>query len=725
MKNLILRDTFNFNAVAENVLSLIRLLVGAKTFFIAYTDQEVFTILKSHSTDAEAANLLAPGMTMPLADSYCCAMFLGGREPLLIPDTSVHPLTKDLAITQEACIRSYLGVPILLQDGAMFGTLCALDSEPYRFNETEIDAMVQVSQFLSHALDLESVASSFRLKSQALDSAVNAVAISDADGDVIWVNTAFSRLTGYTLAELQLNHLKLLDVCLRQPELTPLIRQSISRGNSWQGETSNRHKDSSSFHTEMTITPVFNHQHEVSHFISIQQDITERKQTEKKLNFLAHYDSLTQLPNRVLFRETLNDKLSTAKRNHQAIALLFLNLDRFKNVNETLGHHVGDLLLKEAAKRIKDCVREYDIVSRISGDEFTVILTNVGSLYDAEKVAERLTECIALPMHVDGHELFVTASLGISATFLREVDSETLVMEADIAMHQAKTHDRGGYRFYSVEMSTSGRLDLENSLRRALDRDEFEVYYQPKVDLGTGHVIGMEALLRWIHPTLGTISPGVFIPLAEDIGLIGPIGEWVLRTACEQAKSWQDMGLPPIIIAVNLSVRQFQYGSIVDKVRAALEETGLDAQYLELEITESIIIQDTEKVISTLLALQEMGVGIAIDDFGTGYSSLSYLQKLPIHALKIDRSFVMDIKNEGDDTAIAKAVIALAHSLRLRVIAEGVETDAQLQFLRSQKCDAMQGYLFSRPLPKADMEEMLRQGKSLPLEPEDWLMPHL
>jgi diguanylate cyclase (GGDEF)-like protein/PAS domain S-box-containing protein len=585
--------------------------------------------------------------------------------------------------------------------------------------------MVQVSQFLSHALDLESVASSFRLKSQALDSAVNAVAISDADGDVIWVNTAFSRLTGYTLAELQLNHLKLLDVCLRQPELTPLIRQSISRGNSWQGETSNRHKDSSSFHTEMTITPVFNHQHEVSHFISIQQDITERKQTEKKLNFLAHYDSLTQLPNRVLFRETLNDKLSTAKRNHQAIALLFLNLDRFKNVNETLGHHVGDLLLKEAAKRIKDCVREYDIVSRISGDEFTVILTNVGSLYDAEKVAERLTECIALPMHVDGHELFVTASLGISATFLREVDSETLVMEADIAMHQAKTHDRGGYRFYSVEMSTSGRLDLENSLRRALDRDEFEVYYQPKVDLGTGHVIGMEALLRWIHPTLGTISPGVFIPLAEDIGLIGPIGEWVLRTACEQAKSWQDMGLPPIIIAVNLSVRQFQYGSIVDKVRAALEETGLDAQYLELEITESIIIQDTEKVISTLLALQEMGVGIAIDDFGTGYSSLSYLQKLPIHALKIDRSFVMDIKNEGDDTAIAKAVIALAHSLRLRVIAEGVETDAQLQFLRSQKCDAMQGYLFSRPLPKADMEEMLRQGKSLPLEPEDWLMPHL
>ncbi|MCX7568680.1 EAL domain-containing protein [Tumebacillus sp. DT12] len=639
-------------------------------------------------------------------------IYLGGREPLVIPDASQHPVTKDLPITKSGNIGSYLGVPILLADGTMFGTLCALNSEPYDFTQDEQGIMTHLSKFLSHALDLEQLAANFQLKSMALEATPNAVAIVTIDGDITWVNPAFTELTGYEARELPTYRMLVPDDNPEDKATFHQIRTAVNNGSPWSGEVLTRRKDGTRYDSELTVTPVLDEAGNVRYFVSIQRDITTRKQTETRLHFLAHYDTLTQLPNRVLFQERLTEALSCDDQDALP-ALLFVNLDRFKNINDTLGHHIGDLLLIEAAKRIKDCAGPRAFVSRISGDEFTVLLPGPFDSLTVEQLAERLIQSIKQPMLVDDYELFISASIGIS-TATRQIDPDTLFQQADLALSHAKESGRNRCRFYTDDMDNSGRIEMENALRKAVDRGELILHYQPKVDLATGKMVGMEALVRWEHPTKGQIPPYVFIPLAEEIGMIGPIGEWVLREACRQNKQWQDQGLPALCVAVNLSVSQFQYGNIVEQVKAALADTGLDAEWLELEITESIIIQDTEKVISTLRDLQMMGIRIAIDDFGTGYSSLSYLKKLPIDSLKIDRSFVKDITGElEEEETIAKAVISLAQSLKLRVVAEGVETEAQLHFLMCQNCDMMQGYYFSRPLPVEEFAQLLASGRDL------------
>lgn len=438
-------------------------------------------------------------------------------------------------------------------------------------------------------------------------------------------------------------------------------------------------------------------------------DITQRKVAEERLQYLVHHDSLTDLPNRLLFMDRLSQAMARVRWHNRLVAILFLDLDRFKRINDTLGHDVGDQLLKVVAERLRACIRTGDTVARMGGDEFTIILSDVAQVEDVPRVAQKIIDAISRPFSLMGQELFITVSMGISLFPNDGQDAQTLVKNADVAMYRAKEQGRNHYQHYSPAMNvrTLERLALENNLRHALERKELLLHYQPRVDLETGRITGVEALLRWQYPDLGLIPPSQFIPLAEETGLIIPIGEWVLRTACIQNKLWQSMGFFPMRVAVNLSARQFQQRSLVETISHVIKETGLDPHYLELELTEGLIMKNAELTITTLRDLHEMGIQVSIDDFGTGYSSLSYLRRFPIHALKIDQSFVRDITTDPDDTVIVTAIILLAHSLKLKVIAEGVETQEQLDFLRSLKCHEMQGYLFSRPLPAEEMTKLL------------------
>jgi diguanylate cyclase (GGDEF)-like protein len=429
-------------------------------------------------------------------------------------------------------------------------------------------------------------------------------------------------------------------------------------------------------------------------------DITARKRAEEQVRNLAYHDALTGLPNRLLFQDRLALAVAQAHRHRQGLAVLFIDLDRFKVINDSLGHTVGDRLVREVAARLRTCVREGDTVARLGGDEFTLLLPHIGQAVDAAKVAKKVLDLVRIPFDIDGRELFVTASMGISLYPDDGIDAETLVKNADTAMYRAKEQGRDLYQLYTPAMNATAleRLALESSLRRALSHDELVLHYQPIFDVATRRVQGVEALLRWHHPELGLVPPADFIPLAEITGLILPMGPWVLRTACAQARAWQDRQ-PGLSVAVNLSARQFQEASLVAQVTDALADSGLEAGCLQLEITESSAMQNAQTAIQTLRELKAQGVGLSIDDFGTGYSSLSYLKRFPIDTLKIDQSFIRDIGRDPDDAAIASAIIALAHTLKLTVVAEGVETPGQLAFLATHGCDRAQGYLLSRPLP--------------------------
>ncbi len=444
-------------------------------------------------------------------------------------------------------------------------------------------------------------------------------------------------------------------------------------------------------------------------------DITEKKHAEERLTFLAHHDSLTDLPNRILFMDRLSQALARVKWHQRLVAVLFLDLDHFKRINDSLGHDMGDLLLKAVAERLSSCVRAGDTVARMGGDEFTIVLADVAQTEDVPKVAQKIVDAISKPFSLMGQEFFITISMGISIFPNDGQDAQTLVKNAYAAMYRAKEQGRNHYQHYSPAMNvrTLERLALESNLRHALERKELLLHYQPRVDLETGRITGVEALLRWQYPDLGLVSPSQFIPLAEETGLIIPIGEWVLRTACAQNKLWQSMGLSPVRVSVNLSARQFEQRNLVETIGRVIKETGLDPNYLELELTEGLIMKNAEITIATLRSLHEMGIQISIDDFGTGYSSLSYLKRFPIHALKIDQSFVRDIITDPDGTVIVTAIILLAHSLKLKVIAEGVETKDQLDFVRSLKCHEIQGYLFSKPLPAEEMTRLLTMEKHL------------
>lgn len=428
----------------------------------------------------------------------------------------------------------------------------------------------------------------------------------------------------------------------------------------------------------------------------------------------ATHDPLTGLPNRLLFSDRLTQRLMKSRGAPQPLAVMYLDLDRFKIINDTLGHNVGDQLLRDVATRLNRCLRETDTLARMGGDEFTVILADVETHEEAEAVAKKILEVLAEPIVVNGNELYVTGSIGISVYPVDGADVETLVRNADTAMYQAKEKGRNCYHAYSEALTASviHSMTLESGLRGALERKEFLVHYQPKVDIRTGAIVGSEALVRWQHPDYGLVPPNKFIPLAEETGLIGEISDYVLETARAQTKAWMDAGRGPLCVSVNISGRQFQQRKLTQSVQQALEKSGLDPRHLDLELTESILMNEPDAVSSVLQEFREMGVCISIDDFGTGYSSLSYLKKFPVDAVKIDRSFVTDITTNPDDAAIAGAVVAMAHSLKLKVCAEGVETIEQLEFLRSLQCDEMQGYFISPPVSAQEFEELLRQDRN-------------
>jgi diguanylate cyclase (GGDEF)-like protein len=452
--------------------------------------------------------------------------------------------------------------------------------------------------------------------------------------------------------------------------------------------------------------------------VAIVRDITERKRAEERIRFLAYYDEITGLPNRQLFNETLNHALGVARRYHHVAAVLYLDVDRFKRFNDTLGHRTGNLLLQEIAARIAASVRSSDAiarfgaaeetrpsVARLGGDEFTVLVNEIQRVEDAALVARRILDCFGEPVTVEGRQLYTTCSIGIAVFPTDGEDADTLLKNADTAMYHAKETGRNNYQFYSESMNATAleRLSLETMLRQAVDRDELRLYYQPQINLLTGKISGVEALLRWHHPELGLIGPAAFISLAEETGLIVPMGEWALRTACAQNKAWQEAGLPPIRVAVNLSAQQFREAGVAKMVEQALTDTGLVPEYLEIEITESIAMADGARTVTTLSQLKAIGITMALDDFGTGYSSLAYLKRFPIDTLKIDRSFVRDLAENPDDAAIATAILALARTLQLDVVAEGVESEAQLEFLRKAGCTTGQGYLFARPAPAEEI----------------------
>ena len=447
--------------------------------------------------------------------------------------------------------------------------------------------------------------------------------------------------------------------------------------------------------------------------IGTMQDVTERKLAQDRLSFLAYYDNLTGLPNRSLLIERMQQAMVESRRVERLVAVLFLDLDRFKFINDTLGHDFGDALLKMVSERLSSLLRPGDTVSRYGGDEFTLVLANVAHADDVTRIAQKILERFTFPFHIGGRDLFVTASVGITLYPLDDGSVEELLKNADAAMYHAKEHGRNTFQFYTAEMNVRAarRLALETGLRHALERNELSLHYQPQVDLKTGNLYGMEALLRWKSPEFGPVSPVEFIPLAEETSLIQPIGEWVLRTACTQTRAWHEAGFRDLRIGVNLSARQFQQKNLVQIIRRALADSALEPQHLDLELTESMLMHDIERTVFALTELEALGITISIDDFGTGYSSLSYLKRFPIDVLKIDRSFVNDITADTDDAAIVTAIIAMAHSLEIKVVAEGVETPEQQDFLKQRGCDAMQGYYFSKPLPAEDCLPLLQKSQ--------------
>jgi diguanylate cyclase (GGDEF)-like protein/PAS domain S-box-containing protein len=459
--------------------------------------------------------------------------------------------------------------------------------------------------------------------------------------------------------------------------------------------------------------PLWDREGKVIGVLGTYEDITERKVAEERVQFLAYYDALTGLPNRILLRDRLSQALATARRQKHKVALLFLDLDRFKIINDSLGHSVGDLLLQNVAERLKRCAREQDTVARLGGDEFLIVLTNVKDIPGAAVAAERFMDAMTAEFVVQGHSLSIGCSLGISIFPENGADSETLIKNADAAMYSAKDGGRNNFQFFTADMSAQAveRLTLENGLRLALDKKELFLVYQPQMDITTGKITGLEALLRWQHPELGLVPPDKFIRITENSGLIMPIGEWVLRTACSQARKWQDEGLTAVSVAVNVSAVQFRQ-DFPETVRRVLHETGLAPQYLELELTESLLLSNADVVFSVLHQLTAMGLRLAIDDFGTGYSSLSYLKQFPVSKLKIDRSFIRDLAVNPDEAAITTAIISMAKSLNLKVIAEGVENEAQMAFLRAHQCDEIQGYYFSKPLAADEVADKLRADYS-------------
>jgi len=556
--------------------------------------------------------------------------------------------------------------------------------------------------------------SSARLAASAMANTIEGIIITDAAGNIVSVNQAFTAITGYASEEVVGRKPSVLASGHHGELFYADMWKTLSEDGHWQGEVWDRRKNGEMYAELLSISAVRSPRGEITHYVGVFNDISQYKDYEARLEHLANHDALTGLPNRVLLNDRIEEALARARRSNGMVCVMFIDLDHFKHVNDSLGHAIGDRLLKEVAARLQSCVRESDTVARLGGDEFTIVLECLGHPDEASLVVRKLHDALAQPVAIDEHQLYVSTSIGISFFPQDGQDAATLLQHADTAMYRAKEEGRDRHKFYASDMNQRAQefITMANSLHAALDRGEFFLEYQPRVDLDGGGIVGAEALVRWQHPELGRIPPDKFIPLAEETGLINGIGDWVLRTACTQGRRWHDAGFP-VRIGVNLSARQFRKQDFVERLLAVLAQTGFPAAMLDLEITESLMMHDPDSARRILDRLSALGLTIALDDFGTGYSSLSYLKQFPIDCVKIDRSFIRDIPGDADSTAIVKTIIAMARNLRLSLIAEGVETAEQCAHLRAEGCDEAQGYFFSRPLSAPDLEDMLRRGETL------------
>ncbi|MFC1672852.1 EAL domain-containing protein [Pseudomonadota bacterium] len=578
-------------------------------------------------------------------------------------------------------------------------------------DELEMRVEERTRELTQEIVERQRAEDNLLLAAEVIESLAEGVAIIEPDFRVSSVNPAFSTISGYEMEEVignfPINHTAL----TRGGAMFEEMWGGLEARGRWEGEFWNLRKNGEEYAERLSVTAITNATGDVQQFAAIISDITKRKQDEERILYQANYDSLTGLPNRALFMDRLEQSIANMARAEKPLGLMFIDLDGFKLVNDTLGHDIGDLLLKEAAKRLGTCVRTGDTVARLGGDEFTIIMPNLDDARNAPLVAQRVLDALAEPFLLGGHEAFVSASIGITIYPDDALESLDLLKNADSAMYRAKEQGKANYQFFTADMNEEAqeRMVVKNGLSKALEADEFRLLYQPKLDLVSNRVVGAEALMRWESPDLGLVSPVKFIPVLEETGMVVEVGEWAIRTACRQHVEWLKQGLPPIKIAVNLSARQLREDNFVSLVKRALKESDLPPSALEIEITESMLMSDAANTVAALEELHDYGLHVSMDDFGTGYSSLSYLKRFPIDTIKIDRSFVADIHTDLDDAEIIRTIINMGQTLNRKVIAEGVETQEQLDILREYKCDEIQGYFFSKPLDSKVFTKFIKE----------------
>ena len=549
---------------------------------------------------------------------------------------------------------------------------------------------------------------------QILEQTADIVIVTDANAQIEYINPAFEKITGFSNNDaIGQNLIKFLS-CQNTQELCTQAQNVLLSGEVFQNKISSTCKDGTIYHAQITMVPLVDKKHKITHFIATLKDIFEHVHDQLQMQHLLNHDELTDLPGKAIFLDRLQHAISKAHYHERLVAVLFIDLDQFSNINKTLGTHVGDNLIQQLSQRFNATIREGDTIARYGSDDFVILLDDFDADETLSTISQKLLDSLNRPFKISDHEIYITASIGISVYPNDSQDSESLLRNADIAMYRARELGKNNFQYFSESMAArvSERITLKNSLRHALERDEFELYYQPQFDARSGTIFGVEALIRWRHPELGLITPAHFIPLLEETGLIEPVGFWVLRTACQHSKKWHNAGLN-FQMSINLSSRQFNNTSFITSVESIITETQVNPECLELELTESMLMRNASSTINALKGLNNLGIRFAIDDFGTGYSSLNYLRRFPIDTIKIDRSFVRDITTDADDMAICSAIIGMAHSLSLSVIAEGVETAEQLEFLKNRDCHYIQGNYLGHPLPVTQLEQLFNTSNVL------------